>query len=116
MSFFGLFCIFYVVFFTIYSIGFIVPDIYIKNKIQKAKEKDPDFLTFDKFCEWANYRAMDGCWNLNVAIQATSLIEEVNKQPKRKRDEYWEDNYAEEVKESLIRIYGTNYMRPGKEE
>lgn len=116
MNLFELCIVFAVIIFAIYVIGLIVHDTVVENKIKKAKIKDPDILTFDKFCEWANHRAMDGCWGFNTASQAMSLIEDVNKQPKRKRDEYWEDNYAEEVKESLIRIYGTDYMHPGKEE
>lgn len=110
MSLFKLFIIFSVVIFAIYVIGLIVHDTIKYREIKTAKNKDPNFLTFDKFCDWANDRACDGQWSFNISTQAIAIINDVNSKRKKEQEKYWEETYQVEVEQSLIRIYGKDYM------
>ena len=59
-------------------------------------------MTFRKFVEWCNHRAVDGCWGMTTAITCISIINEIYKEKFWRREKVWKEKYEADVLNEIV--------------
>ena len=59
-------------------------------------------MKFKEFVNWCNERACDGCWGMLEAIACINVINEIMKIQFWKRENFWKENYEQQVLKEII--------------
>ena len=60
-------------------------------------------MTFKEFEYWCNERACDGCWGMLEAMTCIDIIGKVRKKWLWKRERFWQEEYANDVMEQIVK-------------
>lgn len=59
-------------------------------------------MKFKDFVKWCNDRAIDGCWDMQTAMDCSKLISEIRKINRWKRNKLWKQKYEKDIVNDII--------------